>query len=216
MPRSNPTVVRFKQLTQWAERLAPVGPKRPWVIAIAGPPGSGKSTFAEALRAHWSQRVEILPMDGFHYDNAVLEAHGWRARKGAPHTFDLTGFHRVLKQVSQLKSEDVAVPVFDRTLDLSRGSARLLPRDTDIVLVEGNYLLLDQPGWRNLRPLFDVSLMLTAPSEVLVDRLTQRWLDHGFDPAQAAEKVNSNDLLNLEAVHEHSLTADWTCDIGDL
>jgi len=55
------------------------------IIAIVGPPASGKSTLAEHL-AQRMQNARVLPMDGFHRDNADLDRHGLRARKGAPQT----------------------------------------------------------------------------------------------------------------------------------
>ena len=77
------------------------------LVAIAGPPGAGKSTVAETLCANMNQReatlARILAMDGFHFDDRVLEARGLRARKGAPDTFDVDGLAAML---GRLRADD--------------------------------------------------------------------------------------------------------------
>ena len=97
-----------------------------YVFAIAGAPGSGKSTLAEtllaALEAEAPGAAALMPMDGFHLDNAVLDARGLRARKGAPETFDVDGLSVALDRV-RAADRPVAVPVFDRVLDLARAGA---------------------------------------------------------------------------------------------
>lgn len=98
------------------------------VMAIAGAPGAGKSTLVERLAdALKGQPVAILPMDGFHYDDAVLHAMGRRPWKGAPDTFDVGGLRSVLLRLRDGAEGAVAVPVFDRDLEISRGSARIIP-----------------------------------------------------------------------------------------
>ncbi|TKT82418.1 nucleoside triphosphate hydrolase [Aquamicrobium sp. LC103] len=170
------------------------------VVAIAGPPGAGKSTFAEALLALLPENsAAIVPMDGFHYDNAVLETRGLRARKGAPETFDFEGFRALLERLRKGGGE-VAVPVFDRGSDLARAGGSIVGADTKYILVEGNYLLLDESPWYGLAPLFDYSVYLDVPRPELEKRLIQRWLDHDHTPEAARERAMSNDIPNAERV----------------
>ena len=152
------------------------------IVAVAGPPGAGKSTIAEELLGLLPRgSAAIVPMDGFHYDGIVLDAKGLRQRKGAPETFDFEGYEALLARL-RLADRDVAVPVFDRSMELSRAAAAIVPRDVKFVLTEGNYLLLDEEPWPRLAPLFDYTIFLDVPREELERRLVQRWLDHGRTP----------------------------------
>jgi pantothenate kinase len=195
-----------------ATRIREEAADRPrFVVAIAGPPGAGKSTLSEALVAALGRNAIVLPMDGFHLDNAVLKARGLLARKGAPETFDAAGFGVVLKRVHD-GGEDVAIPLFDRSLDLARAGADVIGRRHRIVVVEGNYLLLDRPPWDGLASLLDFTVFLDVPREDLERRLVRRWLDHGLDPDAARDRASGNDMPNADLVIARSREAD--CVIG--
>ncbi len=182
-----------------------------FLLAIAGAPGSGKSTFAEALLAALEAaapgRAALVPMDGYHFDNAVLAERGLLPRKGAPQTFDVDGLASDLARI-RAGGGEVAVPVFDRTLDLARAGARVIRPDQTVVLVEGNYLLLDQPPWSGLASVFDRTVFLPVAEAELRRRLVDRWLGHGLDPAAAAARAEGNDLPNAALVAERSRAAD--------
>jgi pantothenate kinase len=182
------------------------------MVAIAGAPASGKSTLSERLHHHLGgdeAGVAIVPMDGFHFDDAILRARGDLARKGAPHTFDVGGFARCLTAL-RADDDDIYVPVFDRQLELSRGSARCISRHHRTVLIEGNYLLLGQSPWNKLAPLFDLTLFLDVPIATLEQRLITRWIDHGFEHAIATRRALDNDIPNARLVQSQSKTADHT------
>ena len=191
------------------------------IVAVAGPPGAGKSTFVERLKGAiaagaGAECCVVVPMDGFHFDDAVLEARGDRARKGAPFTFDVAGYMATLARIRQ-PGETVAVPVFDRGLELSRAAARLVEPHHRIVLTEGNYLLLDERPWCDLAPLFDLTVMLEIRDEVLERRLVERWLGFGLDRQAAISRARTNDLANARRVRALSRPADVVipdCDDG--
>lgn len=194
-----------------AERLvASQGPKRR-IVAVAGAPGSGKSTFAERLRDRIAERlpVEVVPMDGFHYDDMVLEARGWRPRKGAPHTFDVDGFGATLDRLRADDGRDVAIPVFDRSIEIARAGARIITPEARLLIAEGNYLLLDDPDWALLRDRFDATVFLDVPEDEIEARLLDRWQGYGLDEAAIAAKLQENDLPNALLVMLRSVPADF-------
>lgn len=181
-----------------------------YFVAIVGPPASGKSTFSDKLLAELDRlrpgEVVLVPMDGYHYDNAVLDQLGLRHRKGAPETFDVAGFMADLERIATA-AEPVAVPVFDRTLDVSRAGARFILPGHSIVLVEGNYLLLSDEPWDRLADRFDYSISLAAPEEELRKRLVERWLHYGLDHQSAMDRTDNNDLINARRVADNSTSA---------
>lgn len=183
------------------------GPGR-FLVALAGPPASGKSSLAADLAATLGKGARVVPMDGFHYDDAVLIARGLRDRKGAPETFDVAGF---LHLIQRLRTEDeVAIPLFDRSLEISRAGADIVGPDDRILIVEGNYLLLDDGPWHQLAPLFDLTVFLDVPEAELVRRLTDRWRHFGKADAAAQDWISSNDLPNALTVITRSQPADIT------
>jgi len=184
------------------------------IIAVAGAPASGKSTLAEslvgALNAERSGRAAVLPMDGFHYDDLVLEARGHRARKGAPHTFDVNGLRHLLLRLKANDENEVAIPVFDRSIEIARAGASILPQSVEIIVAEGNYLLLDADPWRSLHALFDVTVSIDVPEAILRERLTERWLSYQLSAEEIVAKLEENDLPNGRLVISESIQANLT------
>lgn len=181
------------------------------LAAIAGPPGSGKSTLAEAVVAELVKRgheAVLMPMDGFHLDNRLLEPRGLIARKGAPETFDFGGFASTIRRVRDEAS--VILPVFDRSREIAIAGAEEIRAETRIVVVEGNYLCLDEEPWRGLRDYWDFSVFLDVPMPELEARLVARWLGFGFSPEDALAKARGNDLRNAERVNGAVLPVDLT------
>lgn len=178
------------------------------VVALAGPPGAGKSTLSEHLLAALpAGEAALVPMDGFHFDNDVLDAMGLRNRKGAPATFDCAGLGATLRRIRS--GEDaVAVPVFDREADLARAGAAIVAVDVRYVLVEGNYLLLDRAPWSELAPIFDLTIFIDVPAAELERRLLARWTTLRRSEKAARAWVQDNDLPNARLVIESSRPAD--------
>lgn len=175
-----------------------------FLVALAGPPGAGKSTLAAALVAGLGQGARAVPMDGFHYDDAVLTARGLRSRKGAPETFDAQGFLHLL---GRLRTEDeVAIPLFDRNLEISRAGADVVTAADRILLVEGNWLLLDEAPWSAAH--YDLTVWIDVPEAELDRRLVDRWAHHGKTPEAARAWIDGNDLPNIRRAIHGSRAAD--------
>jgi pantothenate kinase len=185
------------------------------LVAIAGAPGSGKSTLAEALVAtlcKGGHPAAVVPMDGFHLDNRLLEPRGLLPRKGAPETFDAAGFGRLAQA---LASEDtVYYPLFDRGRDCAIAGAGMLDAACETVVLEGNYLLLNRPEWSPLRAFWDLSISLSVPLDVLESRLIARWRDHGLPEDAARTRALGNDIPNARAVLAESAAADLVVTSG--
>lgn len=171
------------------------------IVAIAGAPGSGKSTLAEAvveaLQASGKAAV-LMPMDGFHLDDRLLEPKGLHPRKGAPETFDFGGLQSAVARIRA--GETVYLPVFDRSREEAIAGAAEITPQTQIVVIEGNYLLLDEAPWTGLRPFWDLSVYLDVPEAELERRLISRWIGYGYDITTATAKAESNDLPNARRV----------------
>ena len=178
------------------------------MVAIAGPPGSGKSTLAANLHEVLPENSSIVvPMDGFHFDDAILNQRGLRPRKGAPETFDYAGFEALLKRIRAVEP-DIAIPVFDRSMELSRAGAAIIGADVKFILVEGNYLLLDEPPWSGLAGQFDFTIFIDVPRFELERRLLERWRDHGKSDEDARAWIASNDMPNVDRVLARRRQAD--------
>lgn len=210
------TAVEFDSTTfvghvrDYAASIAP-GDRR--VLAIAGPPASGKSTLAEALVTGVNEALPgscaLLQMDGFHYDDEVLVPRGWLPRKGAPHTFDVGGYAATLRRLRQNEEPSVAVPRFDRSIEIARAGAIVIERSVRLIVTEGNYLLLEDPPWPELRPSFDRTVLLTTDMDTLTARNRQRWVDIDMDEAGIRAKLDLNDMPNARLVVERSAEPDW-------
>lgn len=181
------------------------------VVAIAGPPGAGKSTLADALADKLNEdepgSAAVLPMDGYHFDDSVLEPRGLRSRKGAPETFDVMGFFHMLDRLKANEEPEIAIPVFDRSMEIARAGARMIARSVRFLLVEGNYLLLDEPPWKKVHPLFDATVMLDEPESVLRTRLEERWRQ--LPRRDRTAKIERNDLPNGRRVMSRSIAPDF-------
>lgn len=189
-------------------------------VLLAAPPGAGKSTLCEFLKYLTAQDKSLTPitvigMDGFHRRQEYLLSHTAErdgkeipmvSIKGAPVTFDLPLLTERMKLVAA--GEECGWPTYNRLTHNPQENA--IRVTGEIVLLEGNYLLLDEPGWRELRSLADYSVKITANPEDLRPRLTERKIATGVSPEAADDFVERSDLWNARLCLEHSLPADLT------
>lgn len=196
-------------------RIAAAGGVARTIVLLAAPPGAGKSTLA-ALLDELSREVEgavpVCPvgMDGFHFCNAYLDAHGLRQVKGAPETFDVRA---LAEKIAETRRSEGAVrwPAYSRvTHDVVPDALEVTG---EVVLVEGNYLLLDEPIWRDLRNLADLTVFVRADEKLLRERLVARKVAGGLSHAEAEAFFAASDGPNVRRVLVGSLPADVTLEL---
>jgi pantothenate kinase len=189
------------------------------ILGIAGAPGAGKTTYAERLVAD-SVRAGVpaayLPMDGFHLADVALRRLGVLDRKGAPETFDAWGYAALLRRVGGPEGarHTVWAPGFERDLEQPLAGAIALDPDVELVVTEGNYLLLDRPEWRAVRDALDEVWFLDAQDDDLRrDRLVARHVEFGKSRAEAEAWVTRVDEPNAAVVLASRDRADrWVSD----
>ena len=178
------------------------------LIAIAGPPGSGKSTVAEIVTELMNEnfmKTSLVPMDGFHLDNKTLERENLFDRKGAPETFDVKGFIELIGKLRYKRN--LRIPLFDRKLDKVVKSGRKISSEQEYIVIEGNYLLLNKGLWRDLYYYWDYKVFLSVDNSVLKSRLIERWLNENHTYSEAEKRVTKNDLVNANVVNSNRLEA---------
>lgn len=169
------------------------------ILGIAGPPGAGKSTLALQIVEAWGPNAQLLPMDGFHLANEELVRLGRADRKGAPDTFDVDGYLAALHRV-RARAADVMVPRFHREIEEPVANAIRIAATAELVVTEGNYLLLDDGAWSAVRPLLDACWWADVPDDVRIERLVARHVRHGRTPDAARAWVSTVDEPNARLV----------------
>lgn len=194
------------------------------IVFLAAPPAVGKSTLAVFLERLSKNTAELMPiqslsLDGFHYRNDYLHSHKIHIRgeehtlyeiKGMPETFDLIKFTEYLQRV---KNENIKWPIYDR--NLHNPVMDKIEVTADIVLIEGNWLLLDEDKWKDLKSLCDYSIFIEAKESLLKNRLIQRKIKGGLTSVQASEFYERTDKKNIVRVMDNRLPADLTLELLD-
>lgn len=192
--------------------LADYGNQR-LILGIAGGPGSGKSRLAKQLRQRFSSRAVLVPMDGFHLRLAQLDRLGRRDRQGAPDTFDAPGFVALLQRIRQRDSV-VKAPSFRRDRGEPLAGAITVSPEKQLIIVEGNYLLLPDFGFGPVASLLDEAWFVDTPEVRRRDQLTQRHIRFGADPEAAREWAMGPDENNAKLVARTAINADYLVRIG--
>ena len=152
-------------------------------------------------------RVCVVPMDGFHLSNRVLEDMGIRDCKGAPETFDASGFVSLLSRIRAQDKDPVYFPIFNRAIEESIAAQGVLHQDVQLVLVEGNYLNLESEPWNQIIEFLDDSWFLTLPQEIRIERLVTRHEAFGKSRAEAIAWANGSDQRNAELIERSRHTS---------
>jgi pantothenate kinase len=170
------------------------------IVGVCGPPGAGKSTLAHQLVTALGATAALVPMDGFHLANRVLEDLGIAERKGAPETFDVDGYAAVLGRLANQEDAVVYVPEFRRDLEESLAGSMAVPREVPLVITEGNYLLMRDHAWRRARAHVQEVWYLEVDDHVRRQRLQARHRQFGRTAAQARAWAERVDEPNARAI----------------
>ncbi len=191
------------------------------LVMLAAPPGAGKSTLASFLAQLSEQRIQAVGMDGFHRRQEYLLSHTAERDgeqiamvriKGAPVTFDLPRLTERIRRAAA--GETCGWPVYDRLLHNPVEDA--LTIDGDILLLEGNYLLLDEEDWRDLARYADYTISVRAEEELLRNRLIARRIKTGVEKNEAVRFVDYSDMPNVRLCLRKTLPADLRLELeGD-
>ena len=187
-------------VVEGAHRLAVPGRRR--ILGVTGAPGAGKSTVAAHLvRALGPELAVLVPMDGFHLADVVLQGLGRRDRKGAHDTFDDAGYAALVGRLHAAEPEEtVYAPEFRREIEEPIGSAIPVDPRVPLVVTEGNYLLLESGAWPRARALMDEVWYLTVEEEVRRSRLVSRHEAFGKSPEAARAWALGTDERNAELI----------------
>lgn len=187
-----------RYLTRLADLLAD-GQRK--LLGLVGPPGAGKSTLAMALQQAFAGRSQVVPMDGFHLATVELQRLGRAGRKGAPDTFDSAGYAALLLRLRRHRAgEIVYAPEFRREIEEPIAGAIAVLEQTQLVITEGNYLLLDDGAWSGVAALLDEVWYVEVDDALRTERLVRRHEQFGRSPQAAAAWVAATDEPNARLI----------------
>jgi len=176
------------------------------IIGIVGKPGAGKSTLSKYLMDNLpSETTSLVPMDGYHLSNLQLKELNRADRKGAPDTFDVSGYVNLLKRILSDSQNDIYFPVFHREIEESLSAEGVVTKETKFVITEGNYLLHDRDGWEEVEKVLTESWYVQVDDNLRLERLVKRHIEFGKDPKFAHDWAHGTDENNARLVGETKL-----------
>lgn len=179
------------------------------ILGITGAPGSGKSTISAWIREQFTPGTAVvIPMDGFHLGNAIIEGTPLRRRKGAMDTFDAGGYLSLLRRLVRRDEAVVYAPEFRRTLDEPVAASIAVHAEVPLVITEGNYLLAEQEPWKEVRAQLDEVWFVDTPHELRMSRLVARHVSFGMDQAAAEAWASGPDEANALLIQATRPAAD--------
>ncbi len=150
----------------------------------------------------------VVPMDGFHFPNDILEKHGLLQIKGAPETFDVNSFVELINRLHEFQDQIALCPTYDRELHNPVNNSIAIKPSDRLIVVEGNYLLLNRSPWDLIRTKLDEVWYLDTPLDIIKERLFDRHVSGGTNKKEAERKITSVDVPNAELIKK-------TCSLAD-
>lgn len=185
-------LVRLREMLKTGSRI---------ILGLVGPPGAGKSTVGLALRDAFRDISQIVPMDGFHLANVELSRLGRAGRKGAPDTFDSAGYVDLLKRLrAQSRDEIIYAPEFRREIEEPIAGAIPIFPETQLLITEGNYLLLEDGHWKKVPAFLDEVWYVDVDDALRIERLAARHQQFGRSRNEAIAWVNNTDEPNARLI----------------
>lgn len=173
------------------------------IIGIIGKPGAGKSTLSSHLLKNLpKETTALVPMDGYHLSNLQLKKLGRADRKGAPDTFDVSGYVNLLKRIASDSTNDIYFPIFHREIEESIAAEGVVTKETKFVLTEGNYLLHNKDGWADVASLLTESWYVQVDDTLRLERLVNRHIKFGKEPKFAFDWAHGTDEKNAQLVEQ--------------
>ncbi len=209
-----------KLATELLEALFRSPDNKRYFLGISGCPAAGKSELATALSVEINFRSEselavVIPMDGFHFPNSTLEKRGLLQIKGSPETFDVNCFLGLINRLYEFPDHITMCPSYDRKLHNPVKDSITIKPSNRIIIVEGNYLLLNRSPWNSIRVKLDEVWYLDTPLEIIKERLIDRHVSGGIDMNEAERKIMSVDIPNAGLIRKTCSLADKIVCLGN-
>jgi pantothenate kinase len=209
-----------KLATELLKTLSNSSDQSRYFLGITGCPAAGKSMLAKKLTDEINFRTgddvaAVVPMDGFHLPNGILKARGLTKVKGAPETFDADSFVELINRLHEFPDRSIMCPAYDRKIHDPVENAITIRPCNRLIIVEGNYLLLNTPPWNTIRTKMSEVWYIDTPLKTIKEQLLRRHIAGGASKGEAERKVTSVDLPNAELVKKTLSFADKIVDLNN-